>query len=159
MNKNFEFYVSKYNKDYQSNSFLISKIINILKKHTIKNKIENKLNKIFSLIKIQLKVPLNVVIYNNIRHQKLLFKILKVKIAGRIYQLPTNFGFYNRYATSLIWLLKIITDNAPVNLINRFTKIFIYDSFTKNNTTDKTRNEIYKTITSYRGYLHFRWRN
>lgn len=149
----------KFNKDFFFNSLWISKIINLSTVHTMKHKIENKYYKTFTNLKIQHKIPVLFYIYHTIRKQKLLFKILKVRVAGRIYQLPTNFDFFNRYATALRWLILNISKNGNFNFSDRVTKYLINDSLIKNNITDKTRLEIYKTITSFRGYLHFRWRN
>jgi ribosomal protein S7 len=153
------FIKTKFNKDLFFNSLWVSKIINISTKHTIKHKIENKYYKTFYNLKIYYKIPPILYIYNTLRKQKLLFKILKVRVAGRIYQLPTNFNFFNRYSTALRWLILNISKYGNFNFSDRVTKYLINDSLTKNNITDKTRLEIYKTITSYRGYLHFRWRN
>jgi len=159
MNFSGEFNRTKYVKEYIFNSFWFSKIINVLTKHTMKNKIEKKVYKSFKFFKFYTKVPPLLLTFNTIRHQKLLFRILKVRVAGRIYQLPTNFGNLNRYSTSLRWLLTNVSKKGTSMFSDRFLKFLINDNFVKNNTTDQTRTEIYKIITSFRGYLHFRWRN
>lgn len=159
MIQNINFEKTKFNKDFIFNSYWISKLINNSKKHTLKHKIENKYYKTFSQIKKFYKIPILLFLYNTIRHQKLLFKISKVRVAGRIYQLPNSFNFFNRYATCFKWLIKTITEKGTINIGDRITKLIINENITKNNITTKTRNEIYLSITSYRGYLHFRWRN
>ena len=159
MIKKLNFEKTRFNKDFIFNSFWISKIINISKKHTMKHKIENKYYKTFSQIKKLYKIPSIFFIYNTIRNQKLLFKIIRVRVAGRIYQLPNNFDYFNRYSTALKWLIISIMKKGTSNIGDRIAKFIINENLIKNNLTDKTRNEIYKIITSYRGYLHFRWRN
>lgn len=159
MIKNLNFEKNKFNKNFVFNSFWVSKIINISTKHNIKHKIENKYYKTFSQIKKTYKIPSLFFIYNTIRNQKLIFKIIKVRVAGRIYQVPNNLDYFNRYSTALKWLMISVLKIGTTNIGNRITKLIINENITKNNLTEKTRNEIYKIITSYRGYLHFRWRN
>lgn len=139
------------------NSFWLKKIINILIKHTYHAKIECIIFKTCKYLKYFTKTPITIELYQYIKMQKLLFKILKVKIAGRIYQLPTNFDFFNRYATLLRNTLKnkIISNNIS----NKFSILFSSQLFQKNSISEKIRDEIYKNATVYRGYLHFRWRN
>jgi ribosomal protein S7 len=153
------FTIIKLKKNLVFNSFWLSKIINILTKHILTQKIENKIYKTFSVFKIKKKLPALFFTYNTIRNQKLLFRILKIRVAGRIYQLPNNFDFFNRYNVALKILLKNIYIKGISSFSERVSRYLLLETFIKNNVTDKLRNEIYKTVGSFRGYLHFRWRN
>jgi len=159
MLKTLSFKILKLKKNLIFNSFWLAKIINMLTKHTLTQKIENKIYKTFSVFKIKKKIPALFYTYNTIRHQKLLFRILKIRIAGRIYQLPNNFDFFNRYNVAFKLLLKNIYLKGINSFSERLSKYLLLETFIRNNSTDKLRNEIYKTISSFRGYLHFRWRN
>jgi ribosomal protein S7 len=148
----------KNKRDYVFNSLWIYKLINNLKGHTNSVKIEKISYNSFIYLKKYYKIPVPLIIFRFLKTQKLLFKTTKVKVGGRIYQLPTSFNEFNRYSIQTRLILKEIRLKKTTSFSNKFIELLNSNILNLQSVSIKNRNEIYKTLVSYRGYLHYRWR-
>jgi hypothetical protein len=127
-------------------------------KHKLKQKLEKYFLQYLFLLKLYYKIPSFILIINLLKKQRLMFRIINVKVASRIYTLPTILSYYNRYLMSLRLLIKLLRPNFTKNFFYNISLLLLTESSNKNINIEKIRNNIYKTIASYRGYLHYRWR-
>jgi ribosomal protein S7 len=148
----------KSKRDTVFNSLWIYKLINNIKKHTHSTKAERLVYKNFSYLKRYYKINIPLITFKLIKTQKLLFKITKVRIAGRIYQLPISLNEFNTYSTSFRDVLKQLKLQRLSSFTTKFIDLFNNSILIQQNANSKKRQEIYQTLTAYRGYLHYRWR-
>lgn len=148
----------KINRNIVYNSLWVQKFINNLKSHIMNRTIE----KLFYASLIQAKqfykVPIPILLFKFIKTQKLLFKIAKVRKAGRLYQVPIGFNEFNRYALPLRSTIKQLRNQRTATFMSKLLTLLNINLISQNTPHEKSKNEIYSSIVAYRGYLHYRWR-